>query len=269
MDKQLVLITGASSGIGRAIGEYLSEKGYTVFGTTRNLNTAPDISSFNLVELDVRQPHTIEAVVSRLIKEHGRIDILINNAGVGITGPLEETPVDEAKKSFDTNFFGPLEMIRFVLPHMRQRRRGFIVNITSIAGFMGLPFRGYYSAGKGALALAMESLRLETKGFNIRIANLAPGDFATNIAAGRYHSEAVENSDYAESYKRSLELMDEHVDSGGDPVEVARKVHQIISSPSPRVNYLVGGRMQRFSVVLKRLLPDKIYEKMLLNHYKL
>ena len=126
-----------------------------------------------------------------------------------------------------------------------------------------------YSAGKAALHVASEAYRMEVRPFGIRVCTLAPGDYATNIATGRYHSPLREGSPYGDSYGKSLSLMNDHVDKGGDPAQVARKLLRIVRSRSPRVHYTVGSPMQRFSVFLKKCLPDKIYERLLRNHYKL
>ncbi|WP_422079813.1 SDR family oxidoreductase [Ulvibacterium sp.] len=269
MDQKVVLITGGSSGIGKSIGAYLASKGLKVYGTSRNVKKYTDFSAFDLLELDVRDPESIQKALKTLIAKEGRLDVLVNNAGIGITGSVEETPHEEILKAFDTNFNGPLHMAKAVLPQMRKQKSGLILNITSIAGYMGLPYRGVYSATKGALELVMEAMRMETKGFGIRIANLAPGDYATNIASGRYHAPVLENSPYKEAYGRTLALMNEGVEQGGDPAEVAQKVWEIIKKENPKVHYRVGSFMQKFSLVLKKLLPDKVYEKLLLNHYKL
>ena len=151
---------------------------------------------------------------------------------------------------------------------MRKQNNGLIINITSIAGYMGLPYRGVYSASKGALELLTEAFRMELKDFNIKMTTIAPGDFATNIAAGRFHAAVNPNSPYTK-YKAVLNDIDEHVDNSGDPIEVAKKVYQVINTKNPKVHYKVGAFMQKFSVVLKRILPDTMYEKLLLNHYKL
>jgi NAD(P)-dependent dehydrogenase (short-subunit alcohol dehydrogenase family) len=269
MGNKVVLVTGGSSGIGRAIGNYLKKKGFSVYGTTRNLNKNKDFSDFELLELDVRRPETINSALEALLKKEAGLDVLINNAGVGITGPLEETPNDAIHNAFETNFTGPLNMMKAVLPVMRKQGSGLVVNITSIAGKMGLPYRGIYSASKGALDLATEALRLETRDFGISICTLAPGDFKTNIAAGRFHAPLTENSAYHKAYAATLKMIDEDVDRAGDPVAVARKVYKIIQTPAPKVHYKVGSFMQRFSVVLKSLLPGKFYERLLRNHYKL
>lgn len=269
MDSKVVLITGGSSGIGKAIGLYLVKKGLKVYGTARNPSSYPDHNEFRLLPLEVTKPESITAVISEIIEIENRIDVLINNAGVGITGPIEETPDEEITKAFNVNFNGPLRMIKAVLPQMRMQKEGLIINITSIAGHMGLPFRGIYSSTKGALALATEAIRMETKDFGIQITNIAPGDFATNIASGRYHAPIKDDSPYKETYGKTLSSINADVDAGENPIKVAEKVYDVISSKRPKVNYAVGETMQRLSLLLKRILPDKIYEKILLNHYKL
>jgi short-subunit dehydrogenase len=266
---KVVLITGGSSGIGKSIAIFLSKKGFIVYGTSRNPDKIKEKLPFNLIALDVTNNQTIINAVELVVSKEGRLDILINNAGVGITGPIEETPDVEIKKAFQTNVFGPIDLIKAVLPHMRNQKSGLIINITSIAGYMGLPYRGVYSATKGTLELLTEALRMEVKDFNVKMTNVAPGDFATNIASGRYHSPVLESSPYEKTYGNTLKLMDEHVDQGNDPIEMAEVIYKIIHTNNPKIHYKVGAFMQKFSIVLKRLLPDKTYEKLLLNHFKL
>lgn len=265
---KVVLITGGSSGIGKAIGEYLTAKGFTVYGTSRNPENYSN-SKFPLIFLDVRDSAAITAAVQEVINKEGRLDVLVNNAGVGITGPLEEIPASEIKNNFETNLFGPIELMKAVLPQMRKQGSGLIINITSIAGYMGLPYRSVYSASKGALELITEGLRMEVKQFGIHITNIAPGDFATNIAAGRYHAPLVQGSAYHKAYDATLDMMNTHVDSGSNPQQMAEAVYKVIQAPNPDIHYKVGAFLQKFSIVLKRILPDKMYEKMLMNHYKL
>ncbi|HRV54618.1 MAG: SDR family oxidoreductase [Flavobacteriaceae bacterium] len=265
---KVVLVTGGSSGIGKAIGEWLLQKGFKVYGTSRNPESYRD-SKIPLLALDVVDQKSITACVETLLKKENRIDVLVNNAGAGITGPIEEIPEKEMKRNFDTNFFGPINVIKAVLPAMRQQQSGLIINITSIAGYMGLPYRGIYSASKGALELITEAFRMEIKEFGVEMTTVAPGDFSTNIASGRYHAPVLENSPYKQPYGNTLKLMDEHVDSGDDPMLMAKAIYKIINTPNPKVHYKVGAFMQKFSIVLKRILPDKVYEKLLRNHYKL
>ncbi|WP_438712390.1 SDR family oxidoreductase [Aquimarina muelleri] len=273
MDKNkketVVLVTGGSSGIGKSIGVYLAEKGYTVYGTSRNPSRFPDFSSFTLLQLDVADVKSIKDAVKFIEEKHGRLDVLVNNAGAGITGPIEEIPNEEIIRNFNTNYFGPINVTKAVLPIMRKQGSGLVINITSIAGYMGLPFRGVYSASKAALEMTTEAWRMELSNFNIKMTNIAPGDFATNIAAGRYHAPVIKGSPYEDPYGNALKLMDDHVDLGNDPLDMAKEVFKVINSKKPKVHYKVGAFMQKFSIVLKRVLPDRMYEKLLMNHYKL
>lgn len=263
---KIVLITGGSSGIGKSIGEFLSNKGFNVYGTSRWPEKYPS-SKFPILKLDVTNPDSIQNCLKELLKENQFIDVLINNAGVGITGPMEEIPMKELKNNFETNFFGPIGMINAVLPNMRSHRSGLIINITSIAGYMGLPFRGVYSASKGALELITEAYSMELKPLGIQMTNIAPGDFATNIAAGRFHAPLKEKSPYYKTYGTTLKLLNDHVDKGENPQILAKVVHQIIKTKHPKLHYKVGPFLQKFSIVLKRILPDRIYERLMMAFY--
>lgn len=265
--KKVVLITGATSGIGEATAEYLSEKGYIVYGTGRNPSHQP--KNYTLLAMDVREVASIAQVVNHILEKEHRIDVLINNAGVGISGAVEEIPQEALQNLFQTNFFGVIELIKAVLKPMREQKQGLIINITSIAGYMGLPFRGGYSASKGALELITETLRMEVKNFGIKVCSLAPGDVATSIATRRYHCPVEKNSPYAESYQHSLDLMNQDVDSGQHPQVLAQKIYKIMQCKSPKVHYRQASFLQRISIALKRLLPDIWFEKILMNHYKL
>lgn len=266
--QSVVFITGASSGIGKATALLLYKKGYRVIGTSRNPNNYSDFP-FPLFEMDLTDANSISKAVDKVIEEFGSLDVLINNAGVGISGPLEELPDKAIRNLFDTNLYGPLGVIKYVLPHMRKQYGGRIVNITSIAGYSGLPFRSMYSATKSAFDRATESLRLELRGSGIQCCTLAPGDVATNIAKGRFHAPILENSPYKVAYKRSLEDMNAHVDKGISAEKVAQKVYEILCKKSVKPHYSVGPALQRFSVHLKAFLPQRWYEYMLAKFYNL
>nr|WP_297306353.1 SDR family oxidoreductase [uncultured Flavobacterium sp.] len=266
--KKVVLITGGSSGIGRKVGEYLQDKGFIVYGTSRNPENVKD-SKIKLVALDVREKQSIVSAIETVIANEKRLDVVINNAGVGITGPLEEIPTEEIRNNFETNVFGPIEVMKAALPQMRVQKSGLIINVTSIAGYMGLPFRSVYSSSKAALEIITEAIRMEVKGFGIQITNVAPGDFATDIASRRFHAPVIENSPYEKVYNQQLQTINEHVNDGNDPIEMAEAIYKIINTQEPNVHYKVGAFMQKFSIVLKRILPDKMYEKMLMKHYNL
>jgi len=265
---KVVLITGASSGIGQAAARLLAQKGYTVYGTSRNPKIGHS-EPFEFLEMDVKNAQSVQMAVSELLQKEGRIDILINNAGVGITGPVEETPLDAMRAAFETNFYGPLAVIQAVLPAMRQQQKGLIINVTSIAGVMGLPFRAAYSATKSALDMISEGLRMEIAQQGIQLCTLAPGDVATNIAASRYHAPLIKGSPYEITYGAILQQMNEGVDAGVNPLMIAQKIAAIIEQKSPKVHYYAGAFMERLSLILKRFLPDKMFEQLLKNHYKL
>lgn len=267
---KVVLITGASSGIGQAIANHLAQNPqYRVIGTSRKPASSISDTTYDWAQLDVRDAASIQTCVQTVLERYGRIDVLINNAGVGITGPMEEIPVEEMRSHFETNFFGPLQLIQAVLPAMRAQKSGRILNITSIAGYMGLPYRGIYSASKSAFHIATEALRMEVKSFGIEVCTVAPGDFATNIASGRYHAPVVAGSAYEQVYGQSLATMNAHVDHGQNPMEMALGIERILQTPAPKVHYKIAVFMQKFSIILKNVLPSKLYERLLMNHYGL
>ncbi|MGB0395967.1 MAG: SDR family oxidoreductase [Flavobacteriaceae bacterium] len=265
---KVILITGASSGLGKATASYLSAKNYRVYGTSRDPKKYNSNAGFELLPFDLNQPETARGLVDQLIEKAGRIDVLINNAGAGMTGPVEETDVRAIKSHFSTNLFGPLALIQKVLPVMRKQKSGLIINVTSIGGYMGLPFRGLYSASKGALGITSEALRMEVKRFGVDVVTLAPGDYATDIAARRIYTPLKKESPYHDLYKFSLDTIDEHVDQGSDPNDFARMAHKIIKLKKRKVHYRSGSFLQKLSLWLKRLLPDTVFEKMIMNHYK-
>jgi len=197
---KVVLITGASSGLGKATASYLLAKNYRVFGTSRDPQKYNSNINFELLPFDLSQPKTAKQLVDQVIRKTGRIDVLINNAGAGITGPIEETDLNSITSHFSINLFGPLSLIQKVLPVMREQKSGLIINITSIGGYMGLPFRGIYSASKGALGLSSEALRMEVKRFGVDVVTLAPGDYATDIAKRRIYSPLKNDSPYYDLY---------------------------------------------------------------------
>ena len=266
---QVVLVTGASSGIGKSIATHLHTLGYRVYGTSRSPKKYAQDFPFPLLELDVTQSESITQFIGEINKKEIGVDVLINNAGIGITGPVEETSIEAFRNNFETNFFGPLAMVQQVLPLMRMRGKGTIINITSIAGYMGLPFRGGYSASKGALNIVSEALRMEVAGQGITVMTLAPGDYATDIASRRHHEPVLQNSPYEKPYQKSLDLINTHVDSGNDPIEIAYKVASLLKQKKPNPHHLVGSFLQKISLSLKKLLPQKAYEKLLRNHFKL
>ena len=265
---QVVLITGGSTGIGKATGELLQSKNFTVIGTSRSPDRY-DNHPFPLIQMDLHDAKSIQKAVDSVVSEHGQIDVLVNNAGKGIAGPVEETPLEEIRSVFETNLVGATSVIQCVIPVMRKHNKGKIINITSIAGYSGLPFRGVYSATKSALQMLTESLRLELKPTNIQCCTLAPGDVATNISQGRYHVPVNEKSPYQAVYGSARKDMDAHVDEGVSSTTVAISIYRLIQKNKFKPHYTVGPFLQRFSVHLKSYLPAKTYEFILCKFYKL
>lgn len=180
---KVVLATGVSSGIGRATAEQFARRGCAVFGTVRNLATAAPLPGVTLVEMDVRDNESVLRAVADILGRAGRIDVLVNNAGVNMTGAIEETSIEEAKLLFETNVFGVMRTIQAVLPHMRQQRAGRIVNVSSVLGFLPAPYMGLYSASKHALEGLSESLDHEVRQFGIHVTLVAPAYAKTSLEA--------------------------------------------------------------------------------------
>jgi len=174
MEKKVVLVTGVSSGIGRASAQALAGKGCTVFGSMRQLEHAEPVKGVKLVQLDVREQASIDDAVARVVAEAGRIDVLVNNAGQNLIGSVEETAIPEIESLFDTNVFGMVRTIRAVLPYMRARRSGRIINLSSVLGFLPAPYMGAYSASKHAVEGLSESLDHEVRQFGVRVTLVQP-----------------------------------------------------------------------------------------------
>ena len=269
MNKQIAIVTGGSSGIGESIAHTLSENGYKVYATSRNPKKAQLNDSFIFLKMNVQEDDSVQEAVAKVISKEGKIDLLINCAGLGINGPIEATPIEMVKGVFETNFFGIVRTTQAVLPHMRQAKSGFIINISSIAGEFGLPLRGYYSASKSSVEMITEALRMEVKQFGIRVCSVQPGDFATNISANRPTAELKENSAYRPMFDKINKQVNAEVAEAKDPIVVGQGILKILTQKSPEVRYRIGPFMQKLSVKLKKTLPGKLFEKIIMNHYKL
>ena len=263
---KIVLITGASSGFGKATAERLAEHGYTVYGTSRN---EVQHDKIHYIVMDVRDRESVSNGVAKIVEEQGRIDVVVNNAGMGIGGSLELATDEEIGLQMGTNFKGCVNVCQAVLPFMRGQGRGQIINLSSIGGIMGLPYQGFYSASKFAIEGFTEALAAEVKGFGIKVSMVEPGDFATNFTARRKNSEATAKSDaYGESFARSLSLIEKEENGGLKPDFLAKKIEKIIESRRPRLRYVVANLEQRLSVLLKRILPGNWMVGILRNYYK-
>lgn len=265
MKSKVILITGASSGIGKACAAHLSLEGHTVYGTTRREGMVKtwdgNREGYSMVVMDVTSDSSVSDAVGRIIEKEGRLDVLVNNAGMGVAGPVEETETGLAKSQFETNFFGCHRVIREILPQMRKQGGGHIINIGSVAAYISIPYQSMYSASKAALQSMSFALRNETKPFGIKVSVVHPGDLKTGFTENRKKAEVVpKGSPYAKSYAKSLEVMEKDEQNGGDPVCVAKTIARIIKRANPPVCVTVGFKYKLFAFLF-RIVPAALREK--------
>jgi NAD(P)-dependent dehydrogenase (short-subunit alcohol dehydrogenase family) len=267
---KVVLITGASTGFGRAIANALAAKQrYRVFGTSRVPGTSVS-EAFTTVSLDVTQDYSVSACVAAVIQAAGRIDAVINNAGMGIAGAIEDTTAAEAQAQFETNFFGMHRVCRAVLPHLRSQRSGVIINMSSLAGRIALPFQGFYSATKFAIEAYTEALRMEVRPFGISVSMIEPGDFATAFTSNRRLTDAsIPASPYHDSMQRAIATMarDEQANCNLSPVIEA--VETILECRRPALRYPRANAVQRAFNAVRPFLPQSVAESLIRNTYGL
>jgi NAD(P)-dependent dehydrogenase (short-subunit alcohol dehydrogenase family) len=273
-----VLVVGASSGIGRACALHLARGGYRVLGTTRR--STSDVEAdlrreltssdrLEMITMDVDEETSVTTAVHEVAERAGRIEGVVNCAGFGIGGSIEDTGEDEAKAIFETNLFGTLRVCRAVLPIMRKQGSGTIINVSSIGGRIALPFQGLYSATKFAVEGLTESLRMEVHRFGIRVVLVEPGDFSTGFTDHRRPVRGASNSEaYADAYRSALSVVEKDERGGASPEAIGRLVARILSARSPRVRYTVGPIFQRIAVRLKSILPSKLFGWALRQYYR-
>ncbi len=263
----IILITGISSGFGRAMAEQLSADGHTVYGTHRNATDL--LPGVHYIKANVQKDEECQAAVQQVLDAEGRIDVFINNAGMGIGGPLEFSSLEDARKQMDVNWMGMVRFLHWVLPVMRRQKSGKIICFSSIGGLMGLPFQGLYSASKFAIEGYCEALRMEVRAHNIKVVVIEPGDFATSFTAKRKSVANPEAHEAYPSYARSLASIEHDETTGLKPDFLARRISKIVKNPRPRYRYIISTLEQRLSVFLKAILPPSWFEAILRSYYKL
>lgn len=267
--KKVILITGVSSGFGRATAKLLALEGHKVYGTVR-ADSAP-IENVNFLRMDLTDFDSIKTAVSFIKDREGRLDVLINNAGMHTGGPCETLPMEFVRKQIDTNFTGMVAVTREVLPLMRQNGGGTIINFSSIGGLMGLPFQAYYSAAKFATEGFSEALRMEVKRFNIKVVLINPGDFHTNNSANRRSFLAPSETDdtYHSQFETTLKVIEHDERNGWQPEVLARKLVKIVALKNPQHRYIIASFEQKLAVLLKYILPGKLFAAILEGHYQI
>lgn len=266
---KVALITGGTSGIGRAICNVLHSNGVTVYGTGRKAKHGAILDGYQLVCCDVTKDMSVKEAVDYVMQREGRIDVLVNNAGIGIAGSIEDSEIGEILNVFNTNVAGVLRTCKMVLPIMREQGNGYVINISSVGGLMGLPYRGIYSGSKSSVELISEAMSMEVMKFGIKVVLVEPGDFKTSINQNRKVSEKARTSIYKEEFENIHEIINKEVEEGNDPDKIGKLIWRIINNPSPRVRYNTGDFMSKVALAVKRLTPSRWFEAMMMNHYKI
>ncbi len=252
-DKPVVVITGASSGIGLAAARLFHDKGFTVYGLNRHI--PQESFGINYLPADITQPQTVIDAVSRIWQDEHRIDILINNAGFGISGAAEFTAMDEAVRQFEVNLFGAFTCIKAVLPFMREQESGIVVNVSSVAGVIPIPFQAFYSASKAALNCLTLALANEDRPHKIRFCAVMPGDVRTGFTAAR--EKLIKGSMVYPAMARSVAVMEKDEQNGMSPEYVAKVIYNITNKRNPKPLYTAGLQYKIF-VLLSRILPVRL-----------
>lgn len=259
-----IIITGTSAGIGFTLAEYLGEKGHTVFGLSRKNRES---KYFKTIPTDITDNDQIKAAIAQILKSENKIDVLINNAGMGMVGPVEDSTQEDILKLFNLNLVGTVQMMTAVLPLMRHEKAGKIINVSSIGSEMGLPFRGFYSASKCAVDKVTEAIRYEVSPWNIKVCALHLGDIKTNIAENRVKTKV--SAPYEQVFDKVYSLMNSHVNDGADPLEVAAYVEKLLYRRTWKAHFYYAKLGQRIGVPLKWLLPQNFYESLMRKYNKL
>lgn len=259
---KVVLITGASSGIGRATAELLLQKGHIVYGFARNSEVLQEIKGLRPIPGDMKDEKSLEAAVKKICDEQGRIDVLINNAGYGLLGAVEDVPIEQARRQFEVNVFGLARLTQLVLPSMREAGSGLIINMSSVGGRVYFPLGAWYHASKHAIEGFSDSLRLELQEYNIKLVIVEPGLIATNFyklaeePLTRYSS----NGAYSGVAKAISHNLSQSYRTMSPPSVVAYTVATVIESKHSRRRYLVG-KLARVLFYARHLLGDGVFEQ--------
>lgn len=266
--KPVAFVTGAGSGLGLALARELAARGWKVIGSSRNPSAiSVQFPEIEFIAVDFDKPAELESRCGFIRDKYGRLDLLINNAGTGVMGPLEYTKREDLVRAFDANFFGPAEITRYCLPLLKAGKGRQIVFISTIAAEFGLPYRGIYSATKAALDRYAETLQIELARFGMRISIVQPGDFRSAISGKRIVSGTSEDaySDFSQIH----EQINREVENAMPAEEMARRILEKVLRRNPPKIVRPAHFMQKLSVQLRRILPLSQFQRLLLNHYKM
>lgn len=262
---KVVVITGISSGIGEAlVKEVLNTFSNTiVIGLGRNnSDNLLSVNNYEFIELNISKYDAIAVIFTKIIKKYGKIDVLINNAGAGVKGTIEDMSIDEAKHEFDVNFWGAIGCIKAVLPVMTQQNAGHIINISSLGSIIATPTLGFYAGAKSALNIVSDTLVDELKGTNIKISNVFPGAVKTKFGKNIQPSANLQDSKYSCLYYSWDKRFRSYFRKAISSQEMAKKIVSLINNPK---TYLFPTKRDQFIAIIKKLLPEKIFKAILLN----
>ena len=269
--KKVALITGASSGIGKETAILLLKKGFTVYAAARRLEKMDDIKKLgvNTIKMDVSNDVSMVQGVEKIIATEGRIDVLVNNAGYGSYGSLEDTPMTEAKYQFEVNVFGLARLSQLVIPHMRKQRSGKIINVTSIAGKVAEPHGSWYHSSKFAVEGLSDCMRMELKQFGIDVVLIEPGGIKTewnNIARDNLVKVSGQTV-YKDLVAKQVKMLKFFDAIGSKPIVIAKTICRAAKARRPKARY-VAGRGSTTILTLRKILPDKMFDRMILIQLK-
>ncbi|MEG1748780.1 MAG: SDR family oxidoreductase [Tannerellaceae bacterium] len=259
LNRKVILVTGASSGFGKIMAGLLANQGHIVYGTSRK--AMDNRGKVQMLQMDVTDKMSVQQVAGQVVVEQGRIDVLVNNAGMGIGGALELATEEEIALQMNTNFFGVVNMCNAVLPHMRAKRKGHIINISSIGGLVAVPFQGFYSASKFAVEGYTEALAHEVYPFDIKVSMIEPGDFNTNFTANRTIStRTLQHKAYKTAFARTMEIIEKAEHQGCAPVKLGKAVCKLVNSKHPPLRLRVGPMEQVLFAGCKGILPGRLMQ---------
>ena len=269
--KQVVLITGASSGMGKETARLLSQQGYQVYAAARRTEKMQDLVPLGIrpLQLDVADDDSMTAAIAHIIQQEGKIDVLVNNAGFGSYGAVEDVPLEEARYQLEVNVFGAARLAQLVLPHMRAQHSGKIVNISSIGGKFALPLGGWYHASKFALEALSDSLRNEVKQFGIDVIVIEPGGVQTEwggIAEDRL-LKVSGNTVYSPMAHQFVKLGKDAAEKGAAPIVIAKLVLQAITARKPKTRY-AAGYMAGIMLFMNKIFSDKMMDGVVRSQFK-
>jgi NADP-dependent 3-hydroxy acid dehydrogenase YdfG len=264
MRKQIIFITGTSSGLGKALAQLCHEKGHTVYGSSRN--PGAENNTFAELKMDVTDPESVEKAIQYILEKEGKIDVVVNNAGLGILGPIEYLSMEDIQQVWQTNVNGLIHVVKSVLPGMRQQNTGKIIAISSIAAEIALPYRGIYCASKAAGDKIIQSLRHELSTSNIKLCSLQAGDIRTAINDHRIKVSNLKDPFYAEIVRKTNDHVDAEVNKGLSAQQVAAEIYHLMAREDLPVRHIVGKPLQKISLWIKRIVSDRIFEKMIATY---